>query len=473
MAATTTTAAAGPGAPSGRLLIANGRLIDPSQGLDGAHDLLIEDGVVAAVLDREEVPGAGERRDAGERRERHEAGERRDLAVLDASGLVVAPGLIDMHVHLREPGQEYKETVATGTMAAAAGGFTAVACMANTDPVNDNRSVTEHILAEARRHGYARVHPIGAVSKQLAGLELAEIGEMIRAGAVAVSDDGRPVMNAELMRRALLYARHFDVPVIQHAEDLDLSGKGVMHEGEWSTRLGLAGIPGAAEDVMVARDLLLLEDTGGRYHVAHLSTARSLELVRRARRQELPVTCEVTPHHLLLTDEEVARTVFSTQCKMKPPLRSERDRQALLAGLADGTVDAIASDHAPHHADEKDVEFDLAPFGILGLETTLGLCLDRLVRPGVVSLSRLVELLSTGPARVLRLPGGTLRPGSLADVTLFDPEGEVTVAAGAFLSRSRNTPFDGWKLKGRPVATMVGGRRIELPRRATPLEPAV
>jgi dihydroorotase len=478
MAATTTTAAAGPGAPSGRLLIANGRLIDPSQGLDGAHDLLIEDGVVAAVLDRGEGPDAGERRERGERpggsehRERREDSERRDLAVLDASGLVVAPGLIDMHVHLREPGQEYKETVATGTMAAAAGGFTAVACMANTEPVNDNRSVTEHILAEARRHGYARVHPIGAVSKQLAGLELAEIGEMIRAGAVAVSDDGRPVMNAELMRRALLYARHFDVPVIQHAEDLDLSGKGVMHEGEWSTRLGLAGIPGAAEDVMVARDLLLLEDTGGRYHVAHLSTARSLELVRRARRQELPVTCEVTPHHLVLTDEEVARTVFSTQCKMKPPLRSERDRQALLAGLADGTVDAIASDHAPHHADEKDVEFDLAPFGILGLETTLGLCLDRLVRPGVVSLSRLVELLSTGPARVLRLPGGTLRPGSLADVTLFDPEGEVTVAAGAFLSRSRNTPFDGWKLKGRPVATLVGGRRIEVPRRAAPLHPA-
>jgi dihydroorotase len=450
MPATTPTSAsaAGPLAPSGRLLIANGRLIDPSQGIDGAHDLLIEDGVVAEVVER------------GER-------ERRDLTVLDAAGLVVAPGLIDMHVHLREPGQEYKETVATGTMAAAAGGFTAVACMANTEPVNDNRSVTEHILAEARRHGYARVHPIGAVSKQLAGQELAEIGEIVRAGAVAVSDDGRPVMNAELMRRALLYARHFEVPVIQHAEDLDLSGKGVMHEGEWSTRLGLAGIPGAAEDVMVARDLLLLEDTGGRYHVAHLSTARSLELVRRARRQELPVTCEVTPHHLVLTDEEVARTVFSTQCKMKPPLRSERDRRALLAGLADGTVDAIASDHAPHHADEKDVEFDLAPFGILGLETTLGLCLDRLVRPGVISLSRLVELLSTGPARVLNLPGGTLRPGSPADVTLFDPEGEATVKAAAFLSRSRNTPFEGWVLKGRPVATLVGGRRIELPRRAS------
>ena len=448
-----------------RLRIEGGRLIDPSQGIDGAYDLLIVDGLVEEIVARDEGRGA--------RGEHGGHGGGQDAERLDASGLVVAPGLIDMHVHLREPGQEYKETVATGTMAAAAGGFTAVACMANTDPVNDNRSVTEHILAEARRHGFARVHPIGAVSKKLAGEELAEIGEMVRAGAVAVSDDGRPVMNAELMRRALLFAQHFDVPVIQHAEDLHLSGSGVMHEGEWSTRLGLGGIPGSAEDVMVARDLLLLEDTGGRYHVAHLSTARSLRMVLEARRRGLPVTCEVTPHHLLLTDEEVARTVFSTQCKMKPPLRSERDRQALLAGLADGTVDAIASDHAPHHADEKDVEFDLAPFGILGLETTLGLCLDRLVRPGVVSLSRLVELLSTGPARVLRLPGGTLRPGSLADVTLFDPEGEVTVAAGAFLSRSRNTPFDGWKLKGRPVATMVGGRRIELPRRATPLEPAV
>ncbi|MDP9120552.1 MAG: dihydroorotase, partial [Acidobacteriota bacterium] len=360
------------------LLIHGGRLIDPVKGLDGAYDLLIEEGVVVRADPRIEPPEGTE--------------------TLDASGLVVAPGLIDIHVHLREPGQEYKETVRTGTMAAAAGGFTAVACMANTDPVNDNRSVTEHILAEARRHGYARVHPIGAVSKKLLGEELAEIGDMVAAGAVAVSDDGRPVMNSELMRRALLYAQHWGVTVIQHAEDLHLSGKGVMHEGEWSTRLGLAGIPGSAEDVMVARDLLLLEDTGGRYHVAHLSTGRSLEMVRRAKREGLPVTCEVTPHHLLLTDEEVARTVFSTQCKMKPPLRSEGDRQALLAGLADGTIDAIASDHAPHHADEKDVEFDLAPFGILGLETTLGLCLDRLVRPGIVSLPRLVELLSSGPA---------------------------------------------------------------------------
>jgi dihydroorotase len=337
--------------------------------------------------------------------------------------------------------------------------------MANTDPVNDNRSVTEHILAEAKRWGYARVYPIGAVSKKLEGIELAEIGEMVRAGVVAVSDDGKPVMNAELMRRALLYAQHFAVPVIQHAEDLNLTGSGVMHEGEWSTRLGLPGIPGSAEDVMVARDLILQEDTRGRYHVAHLSTARSLRLVRQGKAMGLAVTCEVAPHHLILTDEEVARSGFSTQTKMKPPLRSEADRQALLAGLVDGTVDCIASDHAPHHADEKDVEFNLAPFGILGLETTLSLCLDRLVRPGLVTLPRLVELLSTGPARVLNLPGGTLREGSPGDVTLFDPEKRVTVDAGKFRSRSRNTPFGGYKLRGAPVATFLDGRPVELPPR--------
>ncbi len=430
------------------LLIQGGRVIDPAQGLDAVADLLLEEGAVARI------GGLGEKLRPGKGTE-----------VIDAAGLVVAPGLIDLHVHLREPGQEYKETVRTGTMAAAAGGFTAVACMANTEPVNDNRSVTEHILAEARRHAYARVYPVGAVSKRLAGEELAEIGEMVRAGAVAVSDDGKPVMNAELMRRALLYAQHFGIPVVQHAEDLHLSAAGVMHEGEWSTKLGLPGIPGSAEDVMVARDLLLLEDTGGRYHVAHLSTARSLEMVRRAKGKGLGVTCEVAPHHLVLTDEEVATSGFSTQTKMKPPLRSERDRAALLNGLADGTVDAIASDHAPHHADEKDVEFSLAPFGILGLETTLSLCLDRLVRPGVIGLQRLIELLSSGPARAFGLPGGTLAAGSPADVTIFDPDKKITVFAGRFRSRSRNTPFDGWKLRGAPVATIVGGRRVELPSR--------
>lgn len=424
------------------LLIHGGRIVDPSQGLDGSFDLLIEDGAVAKIDGRIQKPQGAE--------------------TIDASGLVVTPGLIDIHVHLREPGQEYKETVRTGTMAAAAGGFTAVACMANTVPVNDNRSVTEHILLEARRCGFARVHPIGAISKGMKGEELAEIGDMVAAGAAAVSDDGLPVMNAELMRRALLYAQHYDIPVIQHAEDLTLTGKGVMHEGEWSTRLGLIGIPGSAEDVMVARDLILTEDTKGRYHVAHLSTARSLDLVRLGRSQGLRVTCEVAPHHLILTDEEVAKTGFSTHCKMKPPLRSEHDRAALVRGLVDGTVDCIASDHAPHHRDEKDVEFDKAPFGILGLETTLSLCLDRFVHAGVLSLPRLVELLSTGPARVLGIPGGTLKPGSVADVSIFDLDGEVTIAASGFRSKSRNTPFDGWKLRGRPVATVVEGRKVEL-----------
>lgn len=425
-----------------KLLIHGGRVIDPSQDLDGTFDLLIEDGHVAKIDGR--IKPA------------------KDTESFDASGLVVCPGLLDIHVHLREPGQEYKETVRTGTMAAAAGGFTAVACMANTEPVNDSRSVTEHILLEARRHGYARVHPIGAISKGLRGEELAEIGEMVRAGARAVSDDGKPVMNAELMRRALFYAQHFDVPVIQHAEDLNLTGGGVMHEGEWSTRLGLPGIPGSAEDVMVARDIILAEDTGGRYHVAHLSTARSLEMVRRARSQGLRVTCEVAPHHLILTDEEVAKSGFSTNTKMKPPLRSERDREALVNGLADGSVDCIASDHAPHHADEKDVQFNLAPFGIVGLETTLSLCLDRLVRPGILGLSRLVHLLSTGPARVLGVPGGTLKEGSPADVTVFHPDAEVTLRAASFRSKGKNTPFDGWKLHGHPVTTFLDGRRIEV-----------
>lgn len=424
------------------LLIRGGRLVDPSQEIDAAFDVLIADGVVAAIGERLEPPAGAE--------------------VVEAAGRVVTPGLIDMHVHLREPGQEYKETIRTGTMAAAAGGFTAVACMANTKPVNDERSVTEFIVAEAARHGFARVHPIGAVSKGLAGDELAEIGEMVGAGAVGFSDDGKPVRHPGLMLRALQYSQHFGVPIIQHAQDMELSGDGVMHEGVWSTRLGLPGIPGLAEDLNVARDLLLLEESGGRYHVAHLSTARCLELVRQAKHRGLAATCEVSPHHLLLTDRAVAEGEFSTHLKMNPPLRAESDRQALLAGLADGSVDVIASDHAPHHVDEKDQQFSAAPFGIVGLETTVSLVLDRLVGPGLISLSRAVELLSCAPARVLGLPTGTLKVGAPGDVTLLDLEQAITVDPSRFRSKGRNTPFGGWTLRGAPAGTVIGGRPIRL-----------
>ena len=426
----------------GRRLLRGGRIVDPSQDLDRVADLLIEDGRVAAI-------GEGLTPSA-------------DCDVIDATGKVVTPGLIDIHVHLREPGQEYKETVRSGLASAAAGGFTSVVCMANTAPVNDNRSVTELILKQADLYPYARVYPIGAISKGLKGEELAPVGEMIEAGIVAISDDGLPVMNAALMRRALQYAQHYDVPVVQHAEDLDLTGPGVMHEGPWSTRLGLPGIPGLAEDVMVARDLLLSADSGGRYHVAHLSTGRSLAMVREAKRRGVRATCEVSPHHLLLTDEEVAKRQFDTATKMKPPLRSESDVEALRQGLVDGTVDAIASDHAPHHPDEKDLQFSLAPFGIVGLETTVGLCLDRLVHTGLIGLSRCVELLSTGPARAFGLEGGTLAEGSVADVTLLDLEARRTVRADRFESLSRNTPFEGWTLRGAAVGTLLGGEPVRL-----------
>jgi dihydroorotase len=307
------------------------------------------------------------------------------------------------------------------------------------------------------------VYPIGAISKGLQGQELSEVGELVEAGAVALSDDGRPVSNAELMRRALLYAQHFGVRVIQHAQDMDLTAGGVMHEGEVSACCGMAGIPGAAEDVMVARDLILLDDTGGKYHVAHLSTARSLDLVRAARARGLDVTCEVTPHHLLLTERAVEESGYSSDTKMNPPLRSARDREALIQGLCDGTVDAVATDHAPHHLDEKLRSFHDAPFGVVGLETSLALCLDRLVHPGLIGLRRLVELLSCGPARALGVPGGTLRVGAPADVTLFDLERRSTVDPARMRSKSRNTPFGGWSLRGAPVRTLLAGRAVELP----------
>lgn len=419
-----------------RLLIKHGRVVDPSQKLDDGMDVLLVDGKVARLAERIDDATA---------------------QVFDAAGLVVAPGFIDMHVHLREPGYEYKETVATGTAAAVAGGFTAVCCMPNTSPVNDSAAVTEFIVKRAAAARAARVYPIGAVSKGLAGEELAEIGEMVRAGAVAVSDDGTPVHNAYLMRRALEYTQLFHIPVIDHCEEPALAARGVMHEGAVSTRLGLAGIPAAAEEVMVARDVVLAELTGGRVHIAHISTRGALERVREAKAKGLKVTCEATPHHLALLDRAVADTEFDTNTKMNPPLRSAEHVAALLEAVLDGTVDCLATDHAPHHADEKALEYDLAPFGVVGLETALPVTYDLLVRRHGMPLRTFVSLWSTAPARLLKLPGGTLKPGSPADVTIFNPEARGVVNPERFRSLSRNTPFAGLRLRGWPAATIVGG----------------
>ncbi len=422
-----------------RLLIKNGRLVDPSQKLDEGLDLLVVDGKVAKIAERISDSNA---------------------EVIDATGMVVAPGFIDVHVHLREPGYEYKETIASGTAAAVAGGFTAVCCMPNTSPVHDNPAVTEYILARAREAGLARVYPIGAVSKGLCGEELAELGEMVRVGAVAFSDDGKPVASSYLMRRALEYSLLFDVPIVDHCEEPTLAAKGVMHEGAVATRLGLRGIPAAAEEIMVWRNVILAELTGARVHVAHLSTKGSLEAVRAAKAKGLKVSCEVTPHHLALTDQAVADTNYDTNTKMNPPLRSEDHVRALLEGVLDGTVDCLATDHAPHHADEKNVEFDKAPFGIVGLETALPVTFDLLVAKNRIPLSRFVALWSTNPARVFKLPGGTLRVGAGADITIFDPDQRATVNPEKFRSLSRNTPFAGKRLRGWPVATIVGGKVV-------------
>jgi dihydroorotase len=420
-----------------KLLLKNARVVDPAAGVDGAYDVLVEDGRIARLASRIEAS---------------------DAKTLDLTGLCVCPGFIDMHVHLREPGQEWKETIATGTRAAAAGGFTGVACMPNTQPPIDSRSVVEFVLAQARQHGAVPVYPIGCVSKGQGGVELAEMGDMAIAGARGFSDDGKPVASAGLMRRALEYSRIFDLPVIDHCEEPTLVAGGVVHEGEVATRLGLPGWPGVAEDVMVSRDILLAEYTGGAIHIAHMSTGRSAELVRRAKDAGVRVSCEVTPHHFALTDEAVAG--YDTHAKMNPPLREESDRQALLAAIADGTVDAIASDHAPHNADEKCVEFSRAPFGIVGLETAVSLSLDRLVHGGVIGLARLVELLASGPAAALRLKKGSLRVGDDADITILDLDRRVVVKPSAFESKSVNTPFGGWILRGGPVMTIVGGRIV-------------
>src|SRR4051812_24111050 len=418
------------------LCLRGGRVIDPGRGIDAEADVILKDGVVARL-------GKGI---AG--------GLSGDVRIIDVRGKWVLPGFIDLHTHLREPGHEYKEDIVTGTRAAAAGGFTAVCAMPNTSPVNDNRAVTELIVRRSLEVGAVRVYPVGAISKGLAGETLAEMGELKDAGCVAVSDDGRPVMNAELMRRAMEYARTFGLTIVQHCEDLSLSHGGAMNEGIVSTRAGIRAQPASAESAMVARDIELCALTGARYHVAHISSADSVRLVREAKRRGLPITCEVTPHHLTLTDEACAGYDTSTKCN--PPLRTTADVEALRAALADGTIDAVATDHAPHSPVEKDVEFEDAAFGMIGLETAVPLVLE-LVRSGMLTPAALVTRLSIAPAAAFGLPGGTLADGAPADVTVIDPEATWTVDAVALRSRSRNTPFSGKTLKGRAALTVVGG----------------
>ena len=417
-----------------QLLIKNGRVIDPASATDMLADLLIRDGAIAAVGPGLDAPGA---------------------EIFDASGLIVAPGFIDMHVHLREPGIEHAETIETGARAAAAGGFTSICCMPNTLPVNDNATVTSYIIERARKFAVTNVFPIGAITKNSAGEELSAIGSMKAAGIVAISDDGRPVMNARVMRRAMEFARSFDLPVIDHCEDLNLSAGGDMHEGHESVRLGLRGIPSSSEDVMVARDILLAEATGARFHVAHISTRNATAMVAYAKQQGLPVTCEATPHHFSLTDAQMPP--YDSNYKMKPPLRTACDVGAVVDGIVAGTVDAIATDHAPHPGSEKMQEFERCPFGIIGLETALGLALEQLVHTGKITLARLVALFTTGPARALHLDRGTLRVGASADVTIFSTDLDWTFDVNQSFSKSRNSPFDGHAFRGGPVATIVDG----------------
>jgi dihydroorotase len=430
-------------------LLKGGRIVDPSNGRDGRFDLLLEGNRISQV--GRDLPV-----------------EPDTMVVEIPSNVIICPGFIDMHVHLREPGQEHKETVATGTAAAVTGGFTAVACMPNTVPVNDNAGVTEYVLKKAAEANLARVYPIGAVSRGQKGEQLADIAELRQAGCVAVSDDGRPVATSLLMRRALEYAGMFNMPVIDHCEDQTLKGEGVAHEGFSASTLGLRGIPGEAESIMVHRDVALAELTGGVVHIAHLSARQSLDGVRYGKARGARVTCEVTPHHFGLTDEMLAvPRPYDTNVKMNPPLRDDLDREAMLQGLIDGTVDAIATDHAPHHYDEKHVEFDQAPFGITGLETAVSLSLDRLVHHRGMTIARLVELLAVNPARILNVIGGSLSEGAPADITILAPDLPVTVSVAAMRSKSKNTPFDGWQLRGGVAATIVAGRTVYVNEKAT------
>ena len=422
-------------------LLKGGRVVDPANSVDGTLDLLIEDGRIARV--GRDLPAEG-------------------ADVYDVpAGAIVAPGLIDIHVHLREPGQEHKETVATGTAAAVAGGFTAVACMPNTDPVNDHAGITQFILKKAAEAGLARVYPIGAVSIGSKGEQMAELGEQKAAGCVGFSDDGHPIRTALLMRRALEYAGMLGVPVIDHCEDPSLKGDGVAHEGFYASTLGLRGIPGVAESLMVERDVSLAELAGAPVHIAHMSARQSIRAVRAGKERGVSVTCEVAPHHFTLTDEALNGEVkYDTNLKMNPPLREQADMEAMLAGIADGTVDVIATDHAPHHLDEKMVEFDRAPFGIVGLETAVPLVFDRLVHRGLIGIGRMIELLSVNPARIIKVPGGSLAAGGPADITVLAPDMKVTVRAPHLRSKSKNTPFDGWEFRGGVAATIVGGRIV-------------
>jgi dihydroorotase len=420
-----------------KLVVKNGRVVDPEQGIDAVCDVAIERGAICEISENIDPSGA---------------------ETFDASGLIVAPGFIDMHVHLREPGFEHAETIETGSRAAAAGGFTSICCMPNTQPVNDSATVTSYIRQRARESAIVKVYPIGAITRNSAGEELAAIASMKDAGIVAISDDGKPVMNARVVRRAMEYASALDLPLIEHCEDLHLSKSGDMHEGFTSVRLGLRGIPRSSEDVMVARDLILAEVTGVRYHVAHISSQNAVGMVAFAKRRGIRVTSEATPHHFTLADTDMRP--YDGNYKMKPPLRQTEDIDAVLAGLADGSIDVIATDHAPHPGDEKMQEFERCPFGIIGLETALGLALERLYHSGKVPLARLIELFTTNPARILSLQAGTLRPGSPADITIFSLHHEWTYDVTCSLSKSSNTPFHSRAFRGGPVATIVAGRIV-------------